>query len=108
MVINHAAFSPDGKTLATALVIWGLMYVIIMIYDCEIINTPDQNPPAGIKKCGGWRDFSNMGISVICAYDYLKAGYRLIIFGADGQSRGLQSRWQDAGYRLIFWNNLWL
>lgn len=25
--------------------------------------------PEGIEVCGGWRDFANMGISVVCTYD---------------------------------------
>ena len=51
----------------------------MIIYDCEIINTPDQNPPKGVKKCGGWRDFGNMGISCICAYDYTTDEYRVFL-----------------------------
>lgn len=44
-----------------------------LVYDCEIINAiPSRNEPeqVGISYCHGWRDFANMGISVIGAYDY--------------------------------------
>ena len=44
-----------------------------LVYDCEIINAiPSRNEPeqVGISYCNGWRDFANMGISVIGAYDY--------------------------------------
>lgn len=44
-----------------------------LVYDCEIIKAiPSRNEPeqVGISYCNGWRDFANMGISVIGAYDY--------------------------------------
>lgn len=55
-----------------------------IIYDCEIIKAipnKDRTQQEGIAYCGGWRDFSNMGISVIGAYDYVEDRYR--VFCAD-------------------------
>lgn len=53
----------------------------MIIYDCEIIRAiPPKNPAdtiQGIEYCGGWRDFENMGISVIGAYDYEQDRYRV-------------------------------
>ena len=43
----------------------------ILIYDCEIINCiPSKNKRLNstFRYCKGWRDFKNMGISVIGAY----------------------------------------
>lgn len=46
-----------------------------IIYDCEIIKAiPPKNggrKESGIEYCEGWRDFDNMGISVIGVYDWL-------------------------------------
>lgn len=44
-----------------------------IIYDCEIIKAiPPKNgaPQDNIEYCEGWRDFENMGISVIGVYDW--------------------------------------
>ena len=45
----------------------------ILVYDCEIIKAvpidyKNVEPIAGIEYCEGWKDFDNMGISVIGAY----------------------------------------
>ncbi len=51
----------------------------MLIYDCEIAKAiPGRNEERqeGIEYCEGWRDFNNMGISVICAYDYVTHRYR--------------------------------
>jgi len=51
-----------------------------LIYDCEIIKgilKKDDYPIPGVQYCDGWRDFANMGISVICAYDYGESRYRV-------------------------------
>ncbi len=51
----------------------------ILIYDCEIIKgilKKGEEPVPGIEYCGGWRDFENMGVSVIGAYDYRTDRYR--------------------------------
>lgn len=57
----------------------------LIIYDCEIVKAippgKDSERLAGIEYAGGWRDFLNLGISVICAYDYREDRYR--VFCAD-------------------------
>ncbi len=54
----------------------------IIIYDCEIINAINvKTELKDIKTCAGWHDFKNMGISVICAYDFQADRYR--VFTAD-------------------------
>lgn len=53
-----------------------------IIYDCEIINAiPQANEKrlSGLKYCEGWGDFENMGISVICAYDYNQRFYHVFL-----------------------------
>lgn len=45
----------------------------MIVYDCEIVRGilgPDETPREGVEYCAGWEDYGNMGISVICAYDY--------------------------------------
>lgn len=59
----------------------------LLVYDCEIIKgIPGKEPPVeGIEYCAGWRDFPNMGISVIGAYDFETGAYRAFLadnFGA--------------------------
>lgn len=54
----------------------------ILVYDCEIIKgILGRNDVAipGIEYCDGWRDFANMGISVIGAYDYEDDRYRVFL-----------------------------
>lgn len=51
----------------------------MMIFDCEIrkaILGRRESPLQGIEYADGWRDFANMGISVICTYDYLEDRYQ--------------------------------
>lgn len=58
-----------------------------MIYDCEIIKgilARGETAVPGIEYCAGWDDHANMGISVICAYDYVDGRYR--VFCEDGFS----------------------
>lgn len=52
----------------------------MIIFDCEIVKAIAKKPEdriPGIQYCEGWRDFSGMGISVICAYDYSTTRYRV-------------------------------
>lgn len=52
----------------------------MIIYDCEIIKAIQKKGEErieGIEYCDGWRDFANMGISVIGAYDYAEDRYRV-------------------------------
>lgn len=79
----------------------------ILIFDCEIIkaippkNDADRVP--GIEYCEGWRDFENMGISVIGAYDYVEDRYR--VFEGDNfdefQDLISHHRWQVCGFNSI-------
>ncbi len=52
----------------------------MLIYDIEIekgiLNKRDI-PLEGIEYCAGWNDHENMGISVVCAYDYCEDRYRV-------------------------------
>lgn len=52
----------------------------MIVYDCEIKNAiPNKKvPPVGsIRYCKGWRDFTGMGVAVVCAYDYDTDGFRV-------------------------------
>lgn len=52
----------------------------MIIYDCEIVKAIQSNNETsieGIEYCEGWRDFENMGISIIGAYDYKTFRYRV-------------------------------
>ena len=52
----------------------------MLIYDCEIIKAiPTKERIPGIEYCSGWNDHANMGISVICAYDYRNDRYRVFL-----------------------------
>lgn len=51
-----------------------------LIYDVEIKNailTKGEQPIEGIKYCEGWKDYAGMGISIITAYDFATARYRV-------------------------------
>lgn len=51
----------------------------MLIYDCEIVKGilgKGEIAEPDIEYCEGWRDFDNMGISVICVYDYKDDRYR--------------------------------
>lgn len=50
-----------------------------LVYDIEIekaIQGRNEERLEGIEYCDGWRDHANMGISVICAFDYVTNRYR--------------------------------
>jgi hypothetical protein len=78
----------------------------MIVYDCEIVKAI---PPAdinqqmnGIKYCAGWRDFDNMGISVICAYDNVSERYRVF----DGKHLSEFQKLVDQADLIIGFNNL--
>lgn len=53
-----------------------------IIYDIEIkrsILGKKERPIEGIEYCAGWHDHANMGISCICAYDYVEGRYRVFM-----------------------------
>ncbi len=52
----------------------------MIIYDCEIvkaIQSKNEERIEDIEYCEGWRDFENMGVSIIGAYDYDTSRYRV-------------------------------
>jgi hypothetical protein len=51
----------------------------IIVYDIEIIKAiPTKEPRIeGIEYCSGWQDHTNMGVSVIGAYDFAEDRYRV-------------------------------
>lgn len=76
-----------------------------VIYDCEIIegieNNVDKRLP-NIEYCDGWRDFENMGISVICAYDYGTDKYHVFMEDNFDSFTTLV----DNAYMVVGWNNI--
>ena len=55
-----------------------------LVYDCEIIKMiPVRGSPIqkldGLEYCGGWEDFENMGISVICTADLDSDNYHIFL-----------------------------
>jgi hypothetical protein len=86
----------------------------MIIYDCEIIKAiPGKDKRAddllkkeGILFCGGWRDFDNMGISVIGAYDYYTDRYRVFCFdNFDDFRRLVDEHDQVIGFNSISFDN---
>lgn len=54
----------------------------MIIYDIEIakaIQGRGEQRIKGVDYCGGWRDFENMGIACLCAYDYEADRYRVFM-----------------------------
>ncbi|TVL97720.1 MAG: hypothetical protein CV087_22085 [Candidatus Brocadia sp. WS118] len=55
----------------------------MLIYDIEIlkaISGKNEERLPHIDYCEGWHDHANMGISCICAYDYVEDRYRVFAF----------------------------
>jgi len=53
-----------------------------IIYDIEIIEIPPkkgEEPIPGLKYCQGWRDYTGMHISCICAYELGTGDYRVFL-----------------------------
>lgn len=51
-----------------------------ILYDVEVLRgVPDKKHPRidGIEYCDGWNDHAGMGLSIIAAYDYATARYRI-------------------------------
>lgn len=74
----------------------------MIIYDCEIIKAipvEGKEKIEGIEYCEGWHDFKGMGISVICAYDYIKSKY--FIF-TEGDFKNFQKLVNDARLLIGF------
>jgi hypothetical protein len=52
----------------------------MIVFDCEIekaILMSGENMIEGIEYCEGWSDFEGMGLSCICAYDYVDTRSRV-------------------------------
>ena len=52
----------------------------MIVYDIEIVKAipnKDGSRVEGVEYCEGWKDHANMGVSVICAYDYETDRYRV-------------------------------
>ncbi len=87
----------------------------MLVYDCEIIRIPSEKKlngnvhfklDDGFERCAGWRDFKNMGISVIGAYDYVEDRYR--VFCSDNFSAFqelVKTRRIIAGFNNIAFDN---
>ena len=52
-----------------------------LCYDLEIVKAiPGKEPiPTEIECCEGWHDHAHMGISCLCAYDYVEDRYRVFM-----------------------------
>lgn len=78
----------------------------MIVYDCEIICAiPQKKKPkvSGVRYCGGWRDFTGMGISVIACYDYNTDDVRVFCMDNLGSFQDLiDSRKVVVGYHN--WN----
>lgn len=54
----------------------------MIIYDAEIekaIESKSHRRQEGIEYCEGWKDFEGMGLTVVCAYDYVTDRYRVFM-----------------------------
>lgn len=56
----------------------------------------------GVRYCGGWTDYANMGISCLAAYDYAEDAYRVF----DDSNRHEFARLVERHELLIGFNNL--
>jgi Predicted 3'-5' exonuclease related to the exonuclease domain of PolB len=77
----------------------------LLVYDAEIKNAiPTKGEPKieGIRYCAGWTDYEGMGISVICAYIFGTAGYRVFLEDNMEEFKRLA---QDPETLLVGFNN---
>ena len=75
-----------------------------LVYDLEIVRAiPSKDSYVeGIEYCNGWDDHVNMGISVVCAYDFLTDRYRVF----DKHSKDEFERLTQTRYPLVGFNNV--
>ena len=79
-----------------------------LVYDLEIIKAipPKMNGSnqleLGIEYCKGWGDHKNMGISVLCAYDYKEDRYR--VFTEDNKEEFIELTHERSP--LVGFNNI--
>lgn len=84
----------------------------MIVYDIEIKHGIRPKKKAdtlpGIQYCESWTDYTNMGISVICAYDYplgRELAFSDDIPGLDGNLKDFQAR-VDANDFVVGFNNV--
>ena len=76
-----------------------------IVYDIEIVKAIQggkEERLEGIEYCGGWRDHENMGISVICAYDYVTERSRVFMADNFGEFAALMEEREF----LVGFNNI--
>lgn len=53
----------------------------MLVYDIEIVKAipprTDTERIEGVEYCAGWHDHANMGVAVVCAYDYSDGRFRV-------------------------------
>lgn len=81
----------------------------MLVYDCEIekaILGKNETPLEHVQYCQGWRDFENMGISVIGAYDGNEHRYRVFCKDNLGEFQDLVNKHNIiAGFNSIAFDN---
>jgi hypothetical protein len=81
----------------------------MLVYDCEIekaILGKNETPVENVQYCQGWRDFKNMGISVIGAYDFNEHRYRIFCRDNLDQFQDLVNKHNIiAGFNSIAFDN---
>ncbi len=87
------------------------MPISALIYDIEIHNAipPKQKSERvpGVTYCGGWGDHAGMGISCICAYDYIEDRYRVFTRGNFQAFKDLcEARELIVGFNSIPFDNM--
>ena len=77
----------------------------MLVYDVEIARAVPPKDPADrlrdIRYCDGWHDTKNMGVSVLCAYDYDADRYRVFTKESFQEFARLA-----AGRRVVGFNSL--
>ena len=79
-----------------------------LIYDIEIVKAVPTKEPRieGVEYCIGWGDHANMGVSVVCAYDYETERYRVFTKETFGELAELmQSRSPLVAHNIIGFDN---
>lgn len=81
----------------------------MIIFNCEIkraIQGKSETRIPGIEYCEGWHDFKHMGISVICAYDFIEDQYRVFMEDNFAEFQRLVDRHRVvAGYNSVSFDN---
>lgn len=78
----------------------------MFIYDCEIvkaISSKNEEMLQGIEYCKGWQDHENMGLSVVCGYDYNTMRFRVFMKDNFGE---LQMIFEHQNGPFVGFNNI--